>query len=363
MTADTTPAAAAYQAALQRTGRSQRDVLQAAGLAQKTVWNWLTGENVPYRENVKALADELNAPELLTLLPSRPKFLEMTCRECGAVEERPTGRVTAKGTGAGGSNRHFAIELDLANGRGVWTCTDCGHKALVAEMPWRQEYELRRKKYGKAAADEWLNTSHPTRTAQALEAWAKPASLEAQARGRSKAHDTRKGAEATSETRVKQAASRLQDSYAKNAEYLPSRRYAFDFCRLPECGQLLRYPNDAPPKFVLHHRCLNDLRSKDGAATPPARRRGRALSVAELRDTYEMTHRHLFGAESIAAVADRYTLQFETAKLRVRNFIDALPKDDRGGQELLSLGELFRWASSIEGRRRLADRPSAKGAG
>jgi lambda repressor-like predicted transcriptional regulator len=346
MTAYTHPAAAVIQAALQRQGRSQAAALREAGIAPKTLANWLNNVNTPFRENVKDLADVLEAPELVTLFATKPKFLEITCRECGAVESRPTSRVTAKGSGANGSKRHFAIELDLAKGRGVWTCTSCSRADISDRVAWLGRYKTRQKKVGKAKALAELPAYHPTQTPKAREAWED--SKDARQRGLVNAVTARTGAKATRETRMKQAARRLQ-------VFKPSSRMTFDYCR--ECYQLMWYQaTAAAPKFALHRKCLDIFRARKGAAAPPpGRKAGNRLSSEELDQTYEFVIRHLFQGQKPEELAKG--LSAKTVDLRITNFIKALPEDDRGGRVLFERAELLRWADSPAGERWLRAGP------
>jgi transcriptional regulator with XRE-family HTH domain len=313
--------------ALQASERTLGAVCRAAGVAQSAVQYWLNGKQVPYRENIEALARELNAPALLDLIPSRRRQIVMLCTVCGGESQWPTHVALREG-------RHPERTIDLEAGHGTWTCEECGSRASLEDYwtKYRRRLAIVRKSQGSTVAAQWAKKNHPAAS------WSKsrPA-LESRRANMAKAHQKIRGEPLTSEHRHRLA-------LRKMALFHDRQSYAFDYCRA--CGQIMWWKRAAgDPKFVMHRPCRDAFRRESGRNAAPPRPRGRRLSRPELVETYEVVIRNLAGRESHDLLAREYSMTRQAIGSRIGDFLANLPHDDRGGQHLLRRAEALRHAS------------------
>lgn len=309
------PATPLIAAALDRKGWSVAHVFRRIGVrSSSTLHGWLTGEHVPYYDNLAAFARELELPELLNLIAFRHRRIKLTCTECTSSVELIPG--VAK-------QRQTAV-YDPRTGEGSYVCMSCHAKQQVLNLaPNRvsreiaRGYAVRKKKFGTVAADKW--------SAGLRSKLHKPS-------GAKLGNSSRTG-QKQPEAEILKRSGRIMSAHHRPASYV------FDYCCW--CDQIVRSHPDRPG--ITHKTCY-----KTHHGQIRNRSRGRRLSRSELADTYEMTIRHVLRHETIEELASEFGMAPMTAKDRIRDFVRALPEDDRGGAKLQRMAKVLRWARGKE---------------
>ena len=221
-----------------------------AGLSPDALSWWLSGRTIPSVDSVKALADVLEAPELVTLIPHRFPIVSMQCESCaGTIDYRASViRCRIK------QGNFAGIEVDYATGTGTYPkCTSCSRTASGKAMIRRQK--RRRGKAGQIEkAKRNLKQSPEQNTAVREKAWA-----------------AKRGTHLTDEQK-------LRISTAKLSTKSPGR---FGICRI--CG-LITFTLLSTDINATHGSCLHQFRREHQTTVISAERPSPLSSKTNLWD-------------------------------------------------------------------------------
>jgi predicted DNA-binding transcriptional regulator AlpA len=124
-----TPFQHAVKTALARSGLTVLEAAARTGIRDRTVHGWMSGQKVPFRDNLERFTEVTGEPNLVNLIESQPRTIRLTCRECGAVKEQRTGKVRA-------SERRSPtrITVDWEKGEGTYVCARCTSSGNAKKM-------------------------------------------------------------------------------------------------------------------------------------------------------------------------------------------------------------------------------------
>ena len=114
------------QAALPRGEVNVQDSFTRAGVSPSCYRDWVFGGQVPFYDTLEAVADSLDAPELLAH-PYRRRVIVMMCRRCEKSKDYLPSivRTGAKNTEAKDGQGFAGAEIDYEAGTGVYLCHAC----------------------------------------------------------------------------------------------------------------------------------------------------------------------------------------------------------------------------------------------
>lgn len=307
--------------AFDRKAMAMTDVAAAAGIHRATLGKWLRGQSTPKRRPQK-LAAVLDAPELLEVFPSRYRIF-VTCPECG--RERWIKSIEIK-------NGVNSTTIDWEAGTGSYRCIACSASRRLTAFN-----QKRRKSYGQK-----YFIDHGKRLA---------ASNTPEQRAKSVA-----AARAVNKTRTITEAERQNRS---RGHISPSPIGRFDICRL--CPGIV-HARGQNNRVECHQQCLSTWRSesKNMHGYPP-QTRGRPTPSEYLAGSHAMAVRHLLRGEDIGefsvgkgdkrrrgtGLAAEYNMTRRGAIKRIKDYVERLPTDGRGGKQLQRWSEHLR-AAAVE---------------
>ena len=327
--------AVALRKTLNRKGWSLQQLRSSHGIHSERVDDWIQGRMVPLRSSVKRLADAVDAPELVELIPSLAGPIVMTCIECHSIfkrKSRQLRKILERGF-------HPEACVDWDNDVGTYRCASCSSRHRLDPY-----FQLMKKRYGRKFFVE---------KGKRLAASYDP--------GRP-AKDKRKPRRTARKFRIEKG-KRLAASYnpgrPAEAKAKKSRRLTaypkmkLQYCRL--CPMIVMTEHGLGE---VHKKCLNDYLAQwglpFGSYPPPLPRRGNFPSAQDLAITYAICVSHLLWEEPIGDVNKDgektglvavWGLARQSIISRIRTFLRHLPTDERCPKKFRHLVDALRGAA------------------
>ena len=331
------------QNALRRKGIGIGKAERLAGIGTGYVnhW-WVTGKKVPLRHSLQRLADVLEAPELMDVIPSLVSKITLICPVC--EEERV---LDAWQVRRWERRNHDATAVNWHLGTAIYPCGACAASQRMTGYIHKQIKNGMRKKM--VARGKQLGTSlTPNQRKKALDA----------------AHEANRGRVNSDEERRRKSSGSIQ----------PYSAGKWGVCWV--CRQLAYQSSvkvDGPLAVTVHRSCRRqwfaDRRARGEAVKledSPTRPAGNLPSADDLAMTFAICVLHYLKGMPVGkqigdgprgSVFDGLAAEFaplvpNSIWRRMKDFIDRLPTDGRGGRRLAIWSMRLREARSKESRPR-----------
>jgi len=304
--------------ALKLARRTLEDVCAKLGMSEATVNAWRRGGYKPWRDNLERFAEEIDQWWLLSAIPSRPRWMSMTCSCCEAstfVEPGAMRSMIKAGI-------HQDALIDEEAGLGTYTCQPCSaRKNITAFVKRKSSPSLK-------AQGRRLYREHGKE--------AQPRAVEASARARA-------GKPLSPEHRLKLSAT-------ETAVMIKGK---LALCRICETWALSR-ETDGPRET--HCYCGSLFRSEHpelGVAAYPPPLQVKYPHGGTPETMWELTWRHVVKGESLTQKKGGKKSRSElVSELNINQIwaldwvhfvLDHLPVDGRGGKRLTKQAEILLW--------------------
>ena len=337
---------AVLMAALVRTGISKSQAMTEAGLHRGTLSQWLSGDRNPLRHHLVALANVLDAPELVDAISWRTSGFRVTCPDCKEIRPLHAHNVRAWVKDGGDETM-----VNWDTGTATYRCSRCAssanrtayHKKLV-----KDGFAYTRVEAGKRLAESQTYEQQLERIKVAQRA-----SI---------------GVPQTAERRFKISAKTIS----------PTPHGQWGICRI--CETYAFQHNDGQGLVEFHKDCLNAWRAENMAGNltqlPPRRTKLKPNQTPDkIAKLCELTVRALLRKEPIGEEAyyskddtwvkatgliAEFGITRRTVFQRQRTFIDLMPSDGQGAKWLARLAEVLQWADANRPKQPTAPPKAAK---
>jgi len=282
------PFASVLADALKRNGIPLSVACSRVGITPETVHRWIRGTFTPFYDSVKALVDELDAPELFNALENSKigiKFIKFTVK-CPNCPEPTTYRGRGGTKHAGQVNPDHIGPLREIDWEKFTAVKYCMHHTFIKGGPGQVKAQKAINRKGIVVDGVWIRgkKSRQLRAKQEFKKWNENHSKERRDEHLAKMQEGNRGTKRSLGTKIQASLGRLK----------PVQAGTFTECWWHECvHRLLYYHNskqDREPSF--HESCLAEYiseRSKlDGRSEWPPSPPGHLHSHKYLADSFSM---------------------------------------------------------------------------